>query len=106
MGGCLGGQKDSEHKDGPFQPAGNQANVAGGRHRQSSLTHKPKYTKGGCRCGLPRRNTERGILQDCMDGEGVQESHSLAEAETGKGLKAKSTSFCTELSAKERLRKM
>ena len=48
----------------------------------------------------------RGIVQDCMDGEGVQESYNLAEAEMGKDVKAKSTSFCTHLSAKERLRKM
>jgi len=45
VGGCPGGQRGSEHKDGPFQPSGNQASVAGGQHRQSSCT-KPQAPKG------------------------------------------------------------
>lgn len=41
-----------EHKDGPFQPAGNQASVAGAQHGQSSCT-KPTAPKGIAGMGCP-----------------------------------------------------
>lgn len=57
MGGCPGGQRGSEHKDGPFQPVGNQASVAGAA--RAALAHKkPKCSEGDSWHGLPRRDTE------------------------------------------------
>lgn len=44
MGGCPGGQKGSEHKDSPFQPAENQACLAKDQHGQNSCT-KPSALK-------------------------------------------------------------
>lgn len=89
MEDCSGGQRGSEHKDGPFHPAGNQGSVAVFQQGQSSCT----------KSSIPKewaiQEEHRGIVQACVGGERVQESHNLAEAKTRIDVKAKTISVRT-----------
>lgn len=103
MGSCHGGQRRSEPKDGPSQPVGNQAVVAGGQHKQSShiKTSVPKGVEavgypGGTQTDCPRWHDWR---------RGVGKSQ-LSWRWNWQGYEDQSTSFCTQPSAKGRLREM